>query len=45
MSSLLKERDRLQILLDVNNAIASQLELHDFLEAVSKCLQVFSRMN
>ncbi len=33
------ERDRLRILLDVNNAIASRLELHDFLDAVSRCLQ------
>jgi formate hydrogenlyase transcriptional activator len=37
--NLAKERDRLRILLDVNNAIASRLELHDFLEAVSRCLQ------
>jgi len=36
---LLKERDRLRILLEVNNAIASLLELHDFLEAVSRALQ------
>jgi formate hydrogenlyase transcriptional activator len=36
---LAKERDRLRILLEVNNAIASRLELHDFLEAVSRCLQ------
>jgi len=36
--NLLKERDRLRILLDVNNAIASRLELHDFLEAVSRVL-------
>jgi formate hydrogenlyase transcriptional activator len=36
---LTKERDRLRILLEVNNAIASRLELHDFLEAVSRCLQ------
>src|SRR5262249_15732637 len=36
---LSKERDRLRILLEVNNAIASRLELHDFLEAVSRCLQ------
>jgi formate hydrogenlyase transcriptional activator len=36
---LQQERDRLQILLEVNNAIASRLELYDFLEAVSRCLQ------
>src|SRR5262245_58108360 len=36
---LLNERDRLRILLEVNNAIASLLELHDFLEAVSRALQ------
>ena len=36
---LVKERDRLRILLEVNNAIASLLELHDFLEAVSRALQ------
>src|SRR5215475_5017385 len=34
-----EERDRLRILLEVNNAIASLLELHDFLEAVSRALQ------
>jgi len=34
-----KERDRLRILLEVNNAIASRLELHDFLESVSRVLQ------
>jgi formate hydrogenlyase transcriptional activator len=33
-----QERDRLRILLEVNRAIASRLELHDFLQAVSKCL-------
>ena len=37
--TLVKERDRLRILLEVNNAIASLLELHDFLEAVSRALQ------
>src|SRR4030095_8677116 len=37
--SLAKERDRLRILLEVNNAVASRLELYDFLEAVSRCLQ------
>src|SRR5262245_9054414 len=37
--SLSTERDRLRLLLEVNNAIASRLELHDFLEAVSRCLQ------
>jgi formate hydrogenlyase transcriptional activator len=36
---LSKERDRLRILLEVNNAIGSRLELHDFLEAVSRTLQ------
>jgi formate hydrogenlyase transcriptional activator len=36
---LAKERDRLRILLEVNNAIGSRLELHDFLEAVSRTLQ------
>jgi formate hydrogenlyase transcriptional activator len=34
-----RERDRLQMLLEVNNAIASQLELPEFLRAVSECLQ------
>ena len=33
------ERDRLRLLLDVNSAIGSRLKLHDFLEAVSRCLQ------
>src|SRR4030095_11997633 len=37
--SLSMERDRLRLLLDVNHAIGSRLELHDFLEAVSRCLQ------
>jgi formate hydrogenlyase transcriptional activator len=37
--SLARERDRLRILLEVNNAVASRLELHDFLESVSRCLQ------
>src|SRR5262245_23772286 len=36
--TLATERDRLRLLLDVNNAIASRLELSDFLEAVSRCL-------
>jgi formate hydrogenlyase transcriptional activator len=36
---LAKERDRLRILLEVNNAIGSRLDLHDFLEAVSRALQ------
>jgi len=36
---LSKERDRLRILLEVNGAIGSRLELHDFLEAVSRTLQ------
>jgi len=36
---LSKERDRLRILLEVNHAIGSRLELHDFLEAVSRTLQ------
>src|SRR5262245_32377430 len=36
---LVEERDRLRILLEVNNAIASLLGLHDFLEAVSRALQ------
>jgi formate hydrogenlyase transcriptional activator len=36
---LAKERDRLRILVEVNNAIGSRLELHDFLEAVSRTLQ------
>jgi formate hydrogenlyase transcriptional activator len=33
------ERDRLRILLEINNAIASRLELHEFLEAVSSSLR------
>jgi formate hydrogenlyase transcriptional activator len=37
--TLAKERDRLQILLDVNNAVASRLSLHDFLESVSRYLK------
>src|SRR4030095_9523314 len=36
---LAKERDRLSLLLEVNNAIASRLNLYDFLESVSRCLQ------
>ena len=36
---LAKERDRLSLLLEVNNAIASRLDLYDFLESVSRCLQ------
>lgn len=36
---LQEKADRLRILLEVNNAIASRLELHDFLQAVSSCLR------
>src|SRR5262245_13833214 len=36
---LAKERDRLRILLDVNNAVASRLSLHDFMESVSRYLK------
>ena len=36
---LAEERDRLRVLLEVNNAIGSRLALYDFLEAVSRCLQ------
>src|SRR5215813_6557331 len=37
--TLAEERDRLRVLLEVNNAIGSRLALYDFLEAVSRCLQ------
>jgi formate hydrogenlyase transcriptional activator len=37
--TLSTERDRLRLLLEINHAIGSRLELHDFLEAVSRCLQ------
>jgi formate hydrogenlyase transcriptional activator len=36
---LAQERDRLRVLLEVNKAIGSRLELHDFLEAISRTLQ------
>ena len=37
--TLSQERDRFRTLLEINNAIASRLELREFLEAVSSCLQ------
>ncbi|HJQ71759.1 MAG TPA: sigma 54-interacting transcriptional regulator [Blastocatellia bacterium] len=36
---LTRERDRLQLLLEVNNAVASHLDLHDLLRAISGCLR------
>ncbi|HEX5732090.1 MAG TPA: helix-turn-helix domain-containing protein [Blastocatellia bacterium] len=35
---LTRERDRLRLLLDVNNAVVSHLDLRDLLRAVSACL-------
>ena len=35
---LTRERDRLRLLLDVNNAVISHLDLRDLLRAVSACL-------
>lgn len=37
--ALTHERDRLRLLLDVNNVVVSQLELDDVLTAVSACLR------
>ena len=36
---LTRERDRLQLLLDVNNSIASYLDLRDLFKAISRCLR------
>jgi formate hydrogenlyase transcriptional activator len=36
---LARERDRLQLLLEVNNALVSTLDLHQLLSAISGCLQ------
>jgi formate hydrogenlyase transcriptional activator len=36
---LTRERDRLRLLLDVNNAVVSRLDLDDVFEAVSACLR------
>jgi formate hydrogenlyase transcriptional activator len=36
---LTRERDRLQLLLEVNNAVVSQLDLDDVFTSVSSCLQ------
>jgi formate hydrogenlyase transcriptional activator len=36
---LTRERDRLQLLLDVNNAVASHLDLRELLSAISGCLR------
>ncbi len=36
---LAKERDQLQLLLDVNNALVSNLELHPLLNAISTCIR------
>jgi len=36
---LSRERDRLRLLLDVNNAVATNLNLHDLLQAISTALR------
>jgi formate hydrogenlyase transcriptional activator len=36
---LTRERDRLQLLLDVNNAVVSRLELNELFESVTTCLR------
>jgi formate hydrogenlyase transcriptional activator len=36
---LTRERDRLRLLLDVNNAVVSTLDLHELLMAISSCLR------
>ena len=36
---LARERDRLRLLLDVNNALVSNLGLHDLLTAIADCVQ------
>jgi formate hydrogenlyase transcriptional activator len=36
---LARERDRLRLLLEVNNALVSNLDLHRLLEAIAGCLQ------
>ncbi|HXG21954.1 MAG TPA: sigma 54-interacting transcriptional regulator [Methylomirabilota bacterium] len=36
---LTRERDRLRLLLDINNAVVSTLDLHDLLTAISSCLR------
>ena len=36
---LTRERDRLQLLLEVNNAVASHLDLRELLHAISTCLR------
>jgi formate hydrogenlyase transcriptional activator len=36
---LARERDRLRVLLEVNNAVVSQLDLHDLLNAISASLR------
>jgi len=36
---LTRERDRLRLLLDVNNAVVSTLDLHELLTAISSCLR------
>jgi len=36
---LMRERDRLSLLLDVNNAVVSTLDLHELLAAISSCLR------
>ena len=35
---LARERDRLRLLLEVNNALVSTLDLHQLLSAISACL-------
>jgi formate hydrogenlyase transcriptional activator len=34
-----RERDRNQLLLDINNAVVTNLELHDLIRATAKCLR------
>lgn len=36
---LTRERDRLRLLLDVNNAVVATLDLHELLTAISSCLR------
>jgi len=43
LQHLQQERDRLSLLLDVNNAVVSTLDLHELLNAVSKSLRRLTR--
>src|SRR6185503_992084 len=39
VSELTRERDRIRLLLDVNNAVVSHLSIRDLLRAISACLR------